>query len=353
MSDSTAATLFNFPTPTTKVLPDFLKSFLEYNMSLMGSRGLMPHVIIWLTTLCFFRASPKPKFGTTGKVLLLLTPLCITATLYFDGIYRYFLLTPNLILSVYVARFLLDTNYWDSRKPLQDQKVKTIFILLFGLMSGFAWRQNSIGLLIAEIFQSRFIFALVAIVFALMICLLLVKIIDKTMIPNMGASLLISLAGVLFSFQIDDFLATNAKGIEWYAVRENTESNFGTNDLIEVGKFIRDKTDRDLILASNNFYQEFKQGGANYLLPVETRRRFLLQGLRFQTGLAEPSIEQTKRMDLSIEFAENPSSLSLKRLKEYGVEGYVVNLALTDRRDWSEFANESFRSGDFVFLVLK
>ena len=92
-------------------------------------------------------------------------------------------------------------------------------------------------------------------------------------------------------------------------------------------------------------------GGANYLLPVETRRRFLLQGLRFQTGLAEPSIEQLKRLNLSIEFAENPSTLLLKRLKEYGVEGYVVNLALTDRRDWSEFATEAFRSGDFVFLV--
>ena len=161
------------------------------------------------------------------------------------------------------------------------------------------------------------------------------------------------MAGVVFGFQIDDFSATKARGIEWYAVQENTESNFGTNDLIEVGQFIRNRTDQDLILASNNFNKKIKQGGANYLLPVETRRRFLLQGLRFQTGLAEPSIEQTKRMELSIDFAENPSSLSLKRLKEYGVEGYVVNLALTDRRDWSEFATELFRSGNFVFMMLK
>ena len=76
-----------------------------------------------------------------------------------------------------------------------------------------------------------------------------------------------------------------------------------------------------------------------------------MQGLAFQTGLADPSTDQIQRMNLSLEFADRPSALVLKRLKEYGVEGYVVNLALTDRRDWSEFATESFRSGDFVFLV--
>lgn len=353
MSGGTTKSVFNFPArPTTKVLGNFLKSFLEYNMSFSGSRGLLPHVIIWLTTLCLFHASIRQKFGTTGKVLLILTPLCVTATLYFDGIYRYFLLTPLAILSIYIASLLLDTSNFESYRPLQNKKFTSVVILLIGLTSGFIWRQNSIGLVLAEVFQSKFIFSLVVIAF-LLICVLLVKMIDKKLIPNIGVALLISMAGALFGFQIDDFSATKARGIEWYAVRENTESNFGTNDLIEVGQFIRSRTDQDLILASNNFNRKLKHGGANYLLPAETRRRFLLQGLRFQTGLAEPSNEQTKRMDLSIEFAENPSTLSLKRLKEYGVEGYVVNLALTDRRDWSELAVEVFRSGDFVFMMLK
>jgi len=354
MSGASAVSVFNFPArPTTTVLGDFLKSFLEYNMSLTGSRGLLPHVIIWLTTLILYNASPNQKFGTTEKVLLLLTPLCVTATLYFDWLYRYFLLTPNLILSIYFASLLLDATYFESYKLLQNKKFKSVIILLIALTSGFIWRQNSIGLFLAEVFQSKFIFSLVAIGFFLLICAWLVKMIDKTMAPNIGAVLLTSMAGVIFSFQIDDSLRIKAKGVEWYAVRENTESNFGTNDLIEVGQFIRNRTDQDLILASNNFIRKIKQGGANYLLPVETRRRFLLQGLRFQTGLREPSIEQTNRMDLSIEFAENPSTLSLKRLKEYGVEGFVVNLALTDRQDWSEFAIEVFRSGDFVFMMLK
>ena len=352
MSGSTATTTFYLPAKTTiTVVGNFLKSFLEYNMSLTGSRGLLPHLVIWLTALSLFHASPSQKFGTTGKVLLLLTPICVTATLYFDGIYRYFLLTPNLMLSIYIASLLLDVTYFESNKFLQNKKLKSVVVLLFGFLSGFIWRQKSIGLLLAEVFQSTLVVSLAAIVFFLLICVWLDRKIVRTLVPSVGAVLLISVAGVLFSFQVDDFFATKARGIEWYSVRENTEPNFGTNDLIEVGKFIRNRTDQDLILASNNFNQKFKHGGANYLLLVETRRRFLLQGLRFQTGLAEPSIEQLKRLNLSIEFAENPSTLLLKRLKEYGVEGYVVNLALTDRRDWSEFATEAFRSGDFVFLV--
>ena len=352
MYGGTAKTVFAFPArPKTAVLGNFLKAFFEYNLSLTGSRGLLPHLIIWLAALSLFRASPSQKFDTTGKVLFLLTPICVIATMYFDGVYRYFFLTPHAVLSIYLGSVFLDTYWVKSSKSLQSKKIESTVILLFGFLSGFIWRQNSIGLLLAEVFQSTLIFSLTAIVFFLLICVWLVRKIDKTMVSNIGAALLISASGVLFSFQVDDFLRARAKGTEWYSVRESTEPNFGTNELIEVGQFIRNNTKPNLVLASNNFIPDQMHGGASYLLPVETRRRFLLQGLRFQTGLAEPSIEQMKRFNLSIEFAENPSTLSLKRLKEYGVKGYVVNLALTDRRDWSEFATEAFRSGDFVFLV--
>ena len=354
MAGGTGASNFYLPPkPSMTVLSDFLKSFSEYNMSNAGSRGLLPHLVIWLTALSFYHASPSQKFGITGKVLFLLTPICVTATLYFDGIYRYFFLTPNLILSIYIATLLLDVTYFKSNEFLQNTKFKSVAILLVGLLSGFIWRQNSIGLVLAEFFQLGFISSVVTIGIFLFICVWLVRKIDKTIISSIGIVFLISAAGVLFSFQVDDFLANKARGIEWYSVREDTDSEFGTNDLIKVGQFIRNGTDEDIILASNNFNQKLKHGGANYLLPVESQRRFLLQGLRFQTGLAEPSIEQMKRLNLSIEFAENPSTLSLKRLKEYGVEGYVVNLALTEREDWSEFATEVFRSGNFVFMMLK
>jgi len=149
---------------------------------------------------------------------------------------------------------------------------------------------------------------------------------------------------------------------------------FGSGGLDEVSKYIRRMTPQDTVLASNNFCcfgeswfssteannfrgpgENWEQalGGANYLLTANTQRRFLLQGLRFQTGYRPPTADQINRMRLSLAFANRPSKREVEDLKSYGVSGFIVNLSLTDRRDWSEFAVERFRSDDFVYLELK
>jgi len=93
-------------------------------------------------------------------------------------------------------------------------------------------------------------------------------------------------------------------------------------------------------------------GGDNYLIAAETRRRVLIQGLKFQVS-SIPSHDQVNRMTLSLEFANNPSGLVVDQLRGYGVSGYIVNLKLTSQRRWSEFADELYRSGDFVYLELR
>lgn len=160
-----------------------------------------------------------------------------------------------------------------------------------------------------------------------------------------------------------------------YTNQRGNSAPLSTEDLRLLGDFVRDNTNSDAVLASNNFccagqswWQEvlvdpkshassvsgeITWGGANYLASVETRRRFLIQGLRFQTGGNLPTSEQMNRMTLSLNFANSPSASSLRELKAYGVSGYVVNLSLTEHRDWSEFAIERFQSGNFVYLELK
>lgn len=94
-------------------------------------------------------------------------------------------------------------------------------------------------------------------------------------------------------------------------------------------------------------------GGDNYLIAAETRRRVLIQGLKFQVLTGLPTQDQVNRMTLSLEFANNPSGLVVDQLRGYGVSGYIVNLKLTSQRSWSEFADELYRSGDFVYLELR
>lgn len=150
---------------------------------------------------------------------------------------------------------------------------------------------------------------------------------------------------------------------------------FGTTDLQVVGAYIRGHTERDSLMASNNFCcygrdwllpilsdpakyamshdGEVKWGGANYLLPAETRRRFLVQGIRFQTGHGVASSAQLERLQLSVDFATAPSSDIVSALRSLGVEYFVVNLDLTPRRSWSQFADTVFRSGSFLILRLR
>lgn len=179
------------------------------------------------------------------------------------------------------------------------------------------------------------------------------------------------------------------------------DSAMSTDDLREVGSFIRTSTGNDVILATNDFccfgatwwtdimrdpvshrlgtnkwwtsmedslwgkdrVAEFGEdffvnvlpgtllGGDNYLLAAETRRRVLMQGLKWQTDI--PNQDQAIRMSISLEFANSPNAAVAKKLKQFGVSGYVVNLSLTNLRDWSEYAVERFRSGNFVYLELK
>jgi len=175
------------------------------------------------------------------------------------------------------------------------------------------------------------------------------------------------------------------------------DSPFPNDDLSNVGEYIRSNTSADAILASNNFccfgnrwwsdiitqievsgeeslpfyalsdtwlnqlpVEQQPQvasiiwGGDNYQTVAVTRRRFLMQGLSFQQGfLDRPTPDQLRRMSLSLDFANAPSAKGAAALKSYGVSGYIVNLSLTNIRDWTPYAREMFRDGQFVYLEFR
>lgn len=156
----------------------------------------------------------------------------------------------------------------------------------------------------------------------------------------------------------------------------NIEINWPTRRseaLIALGRFVREFTPRNAIFASNNFccfgeswflaselgdpssrLDDF--GGANFQLPAETQRRFLVQGPLY-TGAEHRDLkrlndDERRRMLLSLSFANSPSMSDVVSLRSYGVEYFIVNLQLTEREDWSGFAVELFRNEQFVLLQL-
>lgn len=190
-----------------------------------------------------------------------------------------------------------------------------------------------------------------------------------------AAAICLSLTlGYLVGGSLDGFRRNHHWGPSYFTSWSNNSSPFPTEDLEALGSYVRVSTDDHQIFASNNFCcagtdwwlegkptlanlsihgGESSWGGANYLLPAETRRRYLVQGLRFQLHISTSDLdEQIRRMDLSLAFANSPNRQVASQLKAYGVSYFVVNLSLTPHRDWSSFATEKFRSGNFVLLEL-
>jgi hypothetical protein len=172
---------------------------------------------------------------------------------------------------------------------------------------------------------------------------------------------------VSVGFLIGNLLFANVESSrsELHHYTEGIEPAYPADDLKALGRFVRDNTQADTILASNNFccfgmewagsqLSDNWYGGANYLLPAETQRRFLVQGPRFQGFWKSsfPSTEMTERLRFTLEFANSPNAKAVAALRDRGVDGFIVNLELTNHRDWSRYARERFRAGRFIYLSL-
>jgi hypothetical protein len=159
--------------------------------------------------------------------------------------------------------------------------------------------------------------------------------------------------------------------------------SIGSPDARDMAQYIRENSTFDAIMASNNFCQfdvdkycagtmwfdkdlekyhansrlllldtPNKFGGSNYSLVANSRRRFLVQGLRFISLYEYPNAEMINRMKVSIDFANYPSARSLQELKSYGVAGFVVNLDQTLNRNWLPFATETYSNSTYAYLQL-
>jgi len=172
--------------------------------------------------------------------------------------------------------------------------------------------------------------------------------------------------GFLMGHTLYEYVERSRLDATFYQNSGGNEAAYPSEDLTAVGEFVRKNTPPDIVLASNNFCcsgtdwwnegdPQHPWGGANYLLPAETRRRFLLQGPRFLGSMRRdfPSSDIRERMALSLKFANDPSYETTEALRVRGVGGFIVNLSLTEHRDWGLYATERHRAGVFVYLSLK
>ncbi len=361
VSPNRSAMFMSPQTPTIKSIQSLLESLVTPN-------SFLPHLVVWTIAALLLSSHFNSRSASLLYSLALLTPPSLLASTFFHRVIetgfarpvntgivsaRYFLFVQAYMLTMFCAIELLNLDGTQYSKKLRSRDTRFFSVLIIGLAFGITWRLFNWGLKLGNAISPETLLIVALISFFLLSVMLRFKKQLRFQRLKFSLTIFVLVAGVLFGFSANDYFRNVNNYDEYYSPERNPVSNFGTTDLVLLGKYIRENTSEKLILASNNFYPDRFQGGSNFLLPAETRRRFLIQGLFHLTGSGEPSEEQTNRMTLSIEFAESPSALTLKRLKEYGVGGYVVNLTLTNRRDWAEYSSVAFQSGNYVFLLLR
>ena len=58
------------------------------------------------------------------------------------------------------------------------------------------------------------------------------------------------------------------------------------------------------------------------------------------------------RMKATLDFANNPTSLALKSLSDYGVSYFVVDTNATNCKSWIPFAEEIYANSSYTVLRL-
>jgi hypothetical protein len=141
----------------------------------------------------------------------------------------------------------------------------------------------------------------------------------------------------------------------------NASQIFGTekpqmysSNLEESLSWISKNTDDQAIFATNRFcVLDLEPCMARWsLYSAYTQRRFFIEGYVYNFGYGTLPIEAQRRLDLSIDFADNPSELLVSRFVESNVNFYLLDkLAPYDRSvEWSQFGEIRFQN-DAIILI--
>ncbi|NBO55179.1 MAG: hypothetical protein EBU84_11425 [Actinobacteria bacterium] len=357
---------------------NFNASLIELK-SLFESRPLVIQFCLLIGLVIFTRRRECYPASSFRTPVLWSMVVLLTASIIRPGSTSTYFGYPGIYLASIV--FLSSSEFTPVRRSGRQTRIRWISLFLATLLTGyyseFLLTSATRWSVVANLSRG-YVWEVIRGTGFILGFMIAVVILGRRLYPKTGSALIVlalGFLGFLIGSNANTYQATNSRLGVIYEVGNYNSAPFATSDLREVATWIRRETKQDAVLASNNFccaglawwssaiasaqdetsrlFDESRWGGANYLLPAETRRRFLVQGLRFQTGIGVPTKDQIRRMTLSLQFANQPSPETVTSLKQYGVSGFVVNLSLTDRRDWTEFASERKRVGNFLYLELR
>jgi hypothetical protein len=128
---------------------------------------------------------------------------------------------------------------------------------------------------------------------------------------------------------------------------------YGSPDIRAVGRWIKENSTPTEKIATNSLEGildgVFQGSNSDYALAVWSEREFLVLGPQLGGVTDDTAI----RVSYSLAFADSPSSRSCQNLLDQGVGWFVVDLKLTNVRNWHVCADVAFQAGDFRVLRLR
>jgi hypothetical protein len=160
--------------------------------------------------------------------------------------------------------------------------------------------------------------------------------------------------------------------------QEQASIAIGTPDQIDVGIWIRDNIPQNAIVASNYFCEnacdganwfedDFKLldetynfpptpnglGSFDMILSLYAEKKFLIQGSRFLLVNGMDRDEIRRRMKATLDFANEPTSLTHKALVDNRVSYFVVDTNATNCKSWTPFAQKIYANDSYTVLRLR
>ena len=362
-----------------------LDSSMNEFFDLLESRLLINVLIVGIVPLVWFGGRSLRDIDPLSSAVVIIAILTLAVHLVLAGTStRYFALPGVWFVTLFAVRKLSAGHPSRSPHPTNMFRRLLVVCLMLSLAAGYVLPKILRRLDSRLIFEGNitsFVWSVITSAGPMFGVLLIIPV--SYLLArhrNIAAFLLVTTLGVFAGQSAEQFMKLRYWGPEIYESDNPVAAVFGNDDMAALGKYVRQHTNENAILASNHFCcfgeswqisghsdSEFRyvsvgsaptlssKGGGNYLLPAYTERRFLVQGLRFQQYSGSDALagDPFRRLRVSLEFANRPSQRAADNLKAYDVSGFIVNLALTDQRNWSKFADERFRSGEFVYLELR
>lgn len=215
---------------------------------------------------------------------------------------------------------------------------------------------------------------------------LLSKVSNRASLPNIPRQHI--LTATLTTFVMSIGLWTSLNRIEQLTFRLSEDSSTQISvttashpdkETWALGKWIRHHTPQQSVIATNSFccqgiewlegalseiemvgsnYQSLKNrevayGGANYLLPAVSHRRFYLAGPRFVIGGAHDPMKLMSGLKYSVEFGNYADEESLQALREAKVNYFVLDKWVLDGNSPAEFFSTNlFENSRYIVVSL-